>query len=52
MMFKHFVAVSGDVLNFDYIEKWTREHGTWERFQEIRRSVQESLAPLKPPPPV
>ncbi len=49
---RNIVAVSGDVLDFGHIEKWAREHGTWERFQEIRRLVRESLTPPKLPPPI
>ena len=46
------LSVSGAALDFPRIEKWSREHGTWERFQEILGSVQEQLAPPKSPPPV
>jgi hypothetical protein len=35
------LSVSGKSLDFAYIEKWCREHGTWERFEEIRRSIPE-----------
>ena len=48
---RNIVSVSGDVLDFGHIEKWCREHGTWERFQEIRRIVRESLTPPNPASP-
>lgn len=45
------LSVSRGALDFPYIEKWCREHKTWERLQDIRRSVEESLTPPKVPPP-
>ena len=38
---RNIVSVSGDELDFAYIEKWCREHGTWARFEEIRSSIPE-----------
>ena len=35
------LSVSGKSLDLSYIEKWCREHGTWERFEEIRHSIPE-----------
>ncbi len=38
---RNIIAVQADALDFGYIEKWCREHGTWVRFEEIRRSIPE-----------
>ena len=35
------LSVSGKSLDFPYIEKWCRQHGTWERFEVIRKSIPE-----------
>lgn len=33
------LAVQGDALDFPYIERWCREHGTLGRLEELRRSI-------------
>ncbi len=33
------LAVQGDALDWPYIERWCREHGTWDLLQEIRAAV-------------
>lgn len=33
------IAVQGDALDFPYIERWARGHGTLARLDEIRRSI-------------
>jgi hypothetical protein len=33
------LAVQGDKLDFAYIERWCRVHGTLERLDELRRSI-------------
>jgi predicted nucleotidyltransferase len=37
------VGVQGDALDFPYIERWCRTHGTLARFEEIRRSIPMGL---------
>jgi len=33
------LGVQGDALDFPYIERWCREHGTLERLAELRRKI-------------
>jgi hypothetical protein len=33
------LAVQGDKLDFAYIERWCRAHGTLEQLDELRRSI-------------
>ncbi len=38
---RNMLAVSGDALDFPYLERWCHQHGTWERLEEVRRSIPE-----------
>lgn len=35
------LTVQGNALDFSYVERWCREHGTLVRLEEIRRSIPE-----------
>ncbi|MEQ1858586.1 MAG: hypothetical protein ABMA13_01470 [Chthoniobacteraceae bacterium] len=37
------LGVQGDALDFAYVERWCRTHGTLVRFEEIRRSIPADL---------
>ncbi len=36
---RNILAVQGDTLDFGYLERWCRVHGTAERLDELRRSI-------------
>lgn len=38
---RNMLSVSADMIDFAYLERWCREHGTLARLEEIRRSIPE-----------
>ncbi|MCH8829337.1 MAG: hypothetical protein IID45_07140 [Planctomycetes bacterium] len=35
----HVIAVQGDAIDWDYVHRWSEQHGTRDRLDEIRSSI-------------